>query len=77
MDFASELRKYPDPAASKLVAALSKAYNMPEDQIFVGVGSDDKNSKNNKDEDTKSDSGEENASPKPSPGEKKVVIKRD
>ena len=39
--------------------------------------SDDKNSKNNKDEDTKSDSGEENASPKPSPGEKKVVIKRD
>lgn len=41
VDFASELRKYPDPAASKLVAALSKAYNMPEDQIFVGVGSDD------------------------------------
>lgn len=36
-----ELRKYPDPAATKLVGALSKAYNVPEDQIFVGVGSDD------------------------------------
>lgn len=41
MDFASELRKYPDPAATKLVNALSNAYNVPEDQIFVGVGSDD------------------------------------
>lgn len=41
IDFAAELRKYPDPAASKLVNALSKAYNVSEDQIFVGVGSDD------------------------------------
>lgn len=40
-DFADRLRKYPDPAATNLVKAISKAYNMPEDQIFVGVGSDD------------------------------------
>ncbi|MCR5546182.1 MAG: histidinol-phosphate transaminase [Lachnospiraceae bacterium] len=35
------LRKYPDPEALDLVRALAKAYQMPEDQIFVGVGSDD------------------------------------
>ena len=37
----SDLRKYPDPEASDLVNALAKAYDMPADQIFVGVGSDD------------------------------------
>lgn len=35
------LRKYPDPLASDLVKALSTIYSVPEDQIFVGVGSDD------------------------------------
>ncbi len=34
-------RKYPDPAATVLVKALSKAYEVEEDRIFVGVGSDD------------------------------------
>ena len=35
------LRKYPKPACDQLVEALSKYYGFPEDQIFVGVGSDD------------------------------------
>ena len=35
------LRKYPDPTAGALVSALSESYKMPEEQIFVGVGSDD------------------------------------
>ena len=35
------LRKYPDPTASLLVDALSEAYHLPSEQIFVGVGSDD------------------------------------
>lgn len=34
-------RKYPDPGATVLVQALSKAYQIDEDRIFVGVGSDD------------------------------------
>ncbi|WP_349943768.1 histidinol-phosphate transaminase [Lacrimispora sp. BS-2] len=34
-------RKYPDPAATVLIKALSKAYEVEEDRIFVGVGSDD------------------------------------
>ena len=38
---ACSLRKYPDPCVTDLVEALSKAYSMPMDQIFVGVGSDD------------------------------------
>ena len=37
----ASLRKYPDPCVTDLVEALSKAYSMPMDQIFVGVGSDD------------------------------------
>lgn len=37
----SMLRKYPDMDATKLVEALSKVYEVPEDCIFVGVGSDD------------------------------------
>jgi histidinol-phosphate aminotransferase len=36
-----DMRLYPDPEASVLVDALSKYYSVPEDQIFVGVGSDD------------------------------------
>lgn len=35
------LRKYPDPAASLLTEALAKRYNVSQDQVFVGVGSDD------------------------------------
>lgn len=34
-------RKYPDPAASVLTRELAAAYHLHEDQIFVGVGSDD------------------------------------
>lgn len=34
-------RKYPDPAASMLVHTLAEYYNMGDDQVFVGVGSDD------------------------------------
>ncbi|MCR5403688.1 MAG: histidinol-phosphate transaminase [Butyrivibrio sp.] len=36
-----DLRLYPDPDASSLVLTLSEYYKVPEDQIFVGVGSDD------------------------------------
>ncbi|WP_044957990.1 histidinol-phosphate transaminase [Butyrivibrio sp. LC3010] len=36
-----DMRLYPDPEASSLIKALSGYYNVPEDQIFVGVGSDD------------------------------------
>ncbi len=35
------LRLYPDPAAGRLVKALAKRLCLGEDQIFVGVGSDD------------------------------------
>lgn len=34
-------RLYPDPEASELVHALAQFYNVEEDMIFVGVGSDD------------------------------------
>lgn len=34
-------RLYPDPAASKLVRALAVEYHVAENQVFVGVGSDD------------------------------------
>ena len=36
-----DMRLYSDPEATKLVAAISDYYKVPEDQIFVGVGSDD------------------------------------
>lgn len=35
------LRKYPDPASADLVSALARCYGVGEDQVFVGVGSDD------------------------------------
>ncbi len=35
------LRKYPDPEASELVHALAKHYGVDDNQVFVGVGSDD------------------------------------
>ncbi len=38
---AEDFRKYPDPTCSQLVSALSEVYKIPEDRIFVGVGSDD------------------------------------
>lgn len=34
-------RKYPDPTATVLVSELAKFYGLREDQVFVGVGSDD------------------------------------
>lgn len=38
---ADRLRLYPDPAARELVRALAEYYGVGEDQVFVGVGSDD------------------------------------
>ena len=35
------LRLYPDPTAGELVRALAENYHVGEDQVFVGVGSDD------------------------------------
>ena len=35
------LRLYPDPTCSVLVKALADYYNVSEDMVFVGVGSDD------------------------------------
>ncbi|BFL45555.1 histidinol-phosphate transaminase [Lactonifactor longoviformis] len=35
------LRLYPDPGAHDLTAELARYYGLSEDQIFVGVGSDD------------------------------------
>ncbi len=34
-------RLYPDPASSVLIKALAEQYHVGEDQVFVGVGSDD------------------------------------
>lgn len=35
------LRRYPDPTAHVLVKAIADCYGLGEDQVFVGVGSDD------------------------------------
>lgn len=35
------MRLYPDPAAHLLVKAIADFYNLREEQVFVGVGSDD------------------------------------
>lgn len=35
------LRKYPDPASSELTGELARRYGVAENQVFVGVGSDD------------------------------------
>lgn len=41
-DFSADaLRLYPDPAVTDLVKALANRYEVAEDQVFVGVGSDD------------------------------------
>ena len=37
----ADFRLYPDPACGVLVKALAENYKVSEDQIFVGVGSDD------------------------------------
>lgn len=37
----ADFRLYPDPASSVLVCALAENYGVGEDQVFVGVGSDD------------------------------------
>lgn len=36
-----ELRLYPDPTAGDLVRAIAEFYHLKEEQVFVGVGSDD------------------------------------
>ncbi|MBQ6376010.1 MAG: histidinol-phosphate transaminase [Lachnospiraceae bacterium] len=38
---AASLRLYPDPAVSDLVAAIAEIYGVSEEEVFVGVGSDD------------------------------------
>lgn len=40
MDY-NKLRKYPDPASSELVHILAEYYGLEDNQVFVGVGSDD------------------------------------
>ena len=41
-DFALDsLRLYPDPASTDLVKAIAHRYQVEEDQVFLGVGSDD------------------------------------
>ena len=37
----ADFRLYPDPASSALVRSLADYYGVDEDQVFVGVGSDD------------------------------------
>ncbi|HUM83372.1 MAG TPA: histidinol-phosphate transaminase [Lachnospiraceae bacterium] len=36
-----ELRLYPDPSAESLVRAIAGCYGLKENEVFVGVGSDD------------------------------------
>ena len=38
---AEQMRLYPDPKAKILVEALAEYYGLKEEQVFVGVGSDD------------------------------------
>lgn len=38
---ASDFRKYPDPTCSRLVQALADFYHVKNENVFVGVGSDD------------------------------------
>lgn len=41
-DFDTDLfRKYPDPAAKLLVHAIAENYGLSDEEVFVGVGSDD------------------------------------
>lgn len=37
----ADLRRYPDPDATPLLEALSRAYGVPQDRIFAGNGSDE------------------------------------
>jgi histidinol-phosphate aminotransferase len=37
----AQFRKYPDPEASLLVAAIADFYGLKKEQVFTGVGSDD------------------------------------
>ena len=38
---AQQLRLYPDPEVSELIAAIAKNKGLDKEQVFVGVGSDD------------------------------------
>ena len=40
-DIANNLRLYPDPAITDLVRAIAEYQDLDENQVFVGVGSDD------------------------------------
>lgn len=40
MDY-DQFRKYPDPTSNELIKVLSEYYQVNENEIFVGVGSDD------------------------------------
>ena len=40
-DRSDELRLYPSPTVENLVKDLAEYYKLPEEQVFVGVGSDD------------------------------------
>ena len=40
-DRSEELRLYPSPTVENLVKDLAEYYKLPEEQVFVGVGSDD------------------------------------
>ena len=35
------MRRYPDPTAGELVHTLAEYYGVKDEQVFVGVGSDD------------------------------------
>ena len=37
----TKFRLYPDPTANALVKAIAEQYQLEENQVFVGVGSDD------------------------------------
>ncbi|MCR4589210.1 MAG: histidinol-phosphate transaminase [Lachnospiraceae bacterium] len=37
----SDLRKYPDPLCSGLVSSIAEYYGLKDENVFVGVGSDD------------------------------------
>ncbi len=38
---ASDLRRYPDPAAQDLICGIADFYHVKSEQVFAGVGSDD------------------------------------
>ncbi|MBS6560052.1 MAG: aminotransferase class I/II-fold pyridoxal phosphate-dependent enzyme, partial [Clostridiales bacterium] len=41
LDVIKDLQLYPDPAAHLLTEAIARRFHVKEEQVFVGVGSDD------------------------------------